>query len=97
MILETLMVVSLFLTLLFAVQYRFTKYPHQPEAANGIKSVLTGTTIILFGLIQAFYPTWTTTRFAFGCFLLIIGSFEFINGYFKYRSSKEMVEQHLPS
>lgn len=89
MLLTGFTITSLFLTIIFGIQYRMTKQPLARKIGQSIMNMFMGTTLILISINQ-FLIDLSGTRLVIGGLLLILGLFNLIMGLKNYRFYKKV-------
>lgn len=88
MILTGLTITSLFLTIIFGIQYRMIKQPLARKIGQAIMNMFMGSTLVLFAINQLLIDT-STTRMAIAILLFILGLFNILMGVKNYRFYKK--------
>jgi len=87
MILTGLTITSLFLTIIFGIQYRMIKQPLARKVGQAIMNMFMGTTLILFAINQFLFDL-STTRLVIAILLFVLGLINFVMGIKNYRFYK---------
>lgn len=89
MILTGFTITSLFLTIVFGIQYRMMKQPLGRKIGQSIMNMFMGLTLILFAINQ-FLIDLTTVRVMIAFLLLILGLINLIMGIKNYKYYKNL-------
>lgn len=88
MILTGLTITSLFLTIIFGIQYRMIKQPLARKIGQAIMNMFMGTTLVLFAINQFLFDL-STTRMVIAILLFVLGLFNLFMGVKNYRFYKK--------
>lgn len=91
MILTGFTITSLFLTIIFGIQYRMMKQPLGRKIGQSIMNMFMGLTLILFAINQ-FLIDLTTVRLIIAGLLLILGLINLIMGIRNYKFYKNLTK-----
>ncbi len=89
MILTGFTITSLFLTIIFGIQYRMMKQPLGRKIGQAIMNMFMGLTLILFAINQ-FLIDLTNIRMIIASLLLILGLINLIMGIRNYKFYKNL-------
>ena len=88
MILTGFTITSLFLTIIFGIQYRMAKQPLARKIGQSIMNMFMGSTLMLFAINQFLFEL-STTRIVIAGLLFVLGLFNLIAGVKNYRFYKK--------